>query len=150
MEKAIFGAGCFWGVEEAFRTLPGVTATRAGYTGGLAQHPTYAQVCAGVTGHTEAVEVTYDPARVTYDELLCVFWETHDPTRQQKTQYASVIFFVTRTQKDAAEAAKAALEASGTYRGNVETAILPARPFWPAEGYHQQYYKKHGGGACPI
>ncbi|OPZ85900.1 MAG: Peptide methionine sulfoxide reductase MsrA [bacterium ADurb.Bin429] len=150
MEKAIFGAGCFWGVEEAFRTLPGVVKTRAGYTGGTTEHPTYEQVCAGVTGHTEAVEVTYDPAHVTYDELLRVFWKAHDPTRHKKAQYKSVIFYSTREQQNTAEASKATLETSGKYQWTVETEILPAAPFWPAEEYHQQYYKKHGGGSCPI
>jgi peptide-methionine (S)-S-oxide reductase len=150
MDTAIFGAGCFWGVEETFRRVKGVTETRVGYTGGTTDNPTYEQVCAGFTGHTEAVEVTFDPAMVSYEELLTVFWELHNPAQHKKTQYKSVIFYATRAQKAAAEASKAALEQAGQVRGHIETEILPAATFWPAEQYHQQYYRKHGGGACAI
>lgn len=149
METAIFGAGCFWGVEETFRNTAGVESTRVGYTGGVTSSPTYEQVCAGITGHTEAVEVTYDPAKVSYNQLLRVFWEHHNPTQHKKTQYKSVIYYHSRAQKDVAEASKAAQ--AKDYAGTIETEILPETTFWPAEEYHQHYYEKHGGGgACGI
>ncbi len=149
MDTAIFGAGCFWGVEDAFRHVDGVERTRAGYTGGATERPTYEQVCMGITGHTEAVEVTFDPAKVSYARLLEVFWNLHNPTHHAKTQYKSVIFYNSRAQKDAAEASKA--EQAARSSGAIETEVLPAVPFWPAEAYHQQYYEKRGGGhACSL
>ena len=146
METAIFGAGCFWGVEATFRALPGVTATRVGYAGGTVEHPSYEQICGGRTGHTEVVEVTYDPAQVTYAQLLVAFFTCHDPSEQHKTQYRSVIFYHTPAQRETAETAKARLQAAGKV---VQTAIESAPVFYQAEEYHQQYYEKHGiKGMC--
>ncbi|MHB9022683.1 MAG: peptide-methionine (S)-S-oxide reductase MsrA [Armatimonadota bacterium] len=146
MEKATFGAGCFWGVEAAFRKIPGVISTAVGYTGGRAPAPSYEQVCGGNTGHTESVEVTFDPARVTYQQLLDVFWRIHDPTVKKKTQYKSVIFYHTPEQRAAAETGKE------RQIGQVLTDILPVQTFYLAEDYHQQYNEKHGiqGDACGL
>lgn len=154
-EVATFGAGCFWRVEAAFSHVPGVTATRVGYAGGHAVNPSYEQVCSGGTGHTEVVEVTYDPQRVSYGVLLRVFWNQHDPTAQTKTQYRSVIFYHHPAQRDAATEAKQALDESGKYPRPIVTEILPAPTFYPAEEYHQQYYEKRGvasssAAACPA
>jgi peptide-methionine (S)-S-oxide reductase len=152
--KAMFGAGCFWGVEAAFRKIPGVLATAVGYSGGHVANPTYRQVCSDSTGHAEVVEVEYDPARVSYEQLLAVFWENHDPTQLNRqgpdigSQYRSVIFYYDEAQKAAAEASKAALEASGRYRRPIVTAIEPAGTFWRAEEYHQQYLEKRGLTTC--
>jgi len=152
--KAMFGAGCFWGVEAAFRKIPGVLATAVGYSGGHVANPTYRQVCSDTTGHAEVVEVEYDPARVSYEQLLAVFWENHDPTQLNRqgpdigSQYRSVIFYYDEAQKAAAEASKAALEASGRYRRPIVTAIEPADTFWRAEEYHQQYLEKRGLTTC--
>jgi peptide-methionine (S)-S-oxide reductase len=150
MARATFGAGCFWGVEAAFRKVPGVLATTVGYTGGTTAEPTYEQVCAGGTGHTESVEVAYDPTRVTYDQLLEVFLRIHDPTVKKKTQYKSVIFCHTPEQRAAAEAALKRLQQSAGSRRPIVTEILPAQRFYPAEEYHQQYYEKQGieGDVC--
>ena len=154
MEKAIFAAGCFWGVEAAFRNTEGVTATRVGYTGGHTPNATYHDVCSGGTGHAEAVEVEFDPARVSYEQLLNVFWEEHDPTTMNRqgpdvgTQYRSGIFYVDDAQRASAEASKAALEASGKYRKPIVTEITAATAFWPAEDYHQQYLEKRGRATC--
>jgi peptide methionine sulfoxide reductase msrA/msrB len=150
MEVATFGAGCFWGVEAAFRGLPGVTATRVGYAGGQAAHPTYEEVCSGGTGHTEVVEVTYDPDRVSYGRLLDTFWEQHDPTAQRKTQYRSVIFYHGSAQRDAAVNAKESLAEAGRYSRPMATEVLPAPTFYPAEEYHQHYYEKRGLASCPA
>lgn len=156
MEKATFAAGCFWGVEATFRSIPGVISTRAGYTGGSLDHPTYRDVCSDRTGHAEAVEVTYDPARVTYDELLKVFWENHDPTTQNRqgpdvgTQYRSAIFYHSPEQEAAARASKDRLDRSGAYRRPVVTQIVPAAQFWEAEEYHQRYLEKKGLAQCHI
>jgi peptide-methionine (S)-S-oxide reductase len=147
-EVATFGAGCFWGAEAAFRHLPGVVATRVGYAGGDVADPTYEQVCSGTTGHTEVVEVSYDPARISYETLLGKFWAAHDPTVRHKTQSRSVIFYHTPAQRRAAEAAKQRLAASGKYERPVVTEILPAPTFFPAEEYHQHFYEKHGVEAC--
>ena len=155
-ETAIFAAGCFWGVEAAFRQVPGVLATAVGYTGGALADPTYRDVCSGRTGHAEAVEVTYDPARVSYDRLLQVFWENHDPTQVNRqgpdhgTQYRSAVFFRTPEQQAAALAAKARLAASGRYRRPIATEITPASAFYRAEDYHQQYLEKRGLATCHI
>jgi len=146
MEKATFGAGCFWGVEDAFRHVKGVTSTAVGYEGGTLSNPTYQDVCSGVTGHTEVVEVTYDPAQVSYDDLLDTFWEIHNPTERYKAQYKSVIFYHTPAQR---MAALAALEKQSKVAGhNLATEILPAATFYRAEEYHQQYYEKTGRRSC--
>lgn len=151
MAKATFAAGCFWGVEETFRTTPGVTATRVGYIGGDRDEPTYEEVCSGQTGHAEAVEVEYDPDEVSYEELLETFWSAHDPTQVDRqgpdfgTQYRSAIFPQDDDQKAAAERAIAALEAAGRFRRPVATRIEPASMFWEAEDYHQQYVMKKRG-----
>jgi peptide-methionine (S)-S-oxide reductase len=154
--KATFGAGCFWGVEATFREIDGVVDALAGYEGGNTANPTYKDVCTDRTGHAEVVQVEYDAAKVNYDELLDVFWKTHDPTQVNRqgpdvgTQYRSVIFFHTPEQEQAAKASKAALEASGRLRRPVATQIEPARTFYRAEDYHQQYLAKRGLRHCHI
>ena len=156
VEKAMFGAGCFWGVEAAFRQIPGVVDAAVGYAGGKTSNPTYQDVCSDETGHAEVVEVTYDPARVSYDDLLGVFWANHDPTQRNRqgpdvgTQYRSAIFFYTPAQRDAATASKEALEKSGRYRRPVVTEITPAPTFWRAEDYHQRYLEKRGLAHCKV
>lgn len=156
MEKATFGAGCFWGVEAAFRQVAGVTATAVGYLGGTMQNPTYKDVCTGRTGHAEVVEVTYDPARVSYEDLLDVFWTNHNPTTLNRqgpdvgTQYRSAIFYRSDAQRDAAIASKRALEKSGKFKQPVVTEITPATAFYVAEEYHQQYLQKRGLASCHI
>lgn len=156
MEKATFAAGCFWGVEAAFRMISGVKATRVGYIGGSLTKPSYEQVCTDRTGHAEAVEVTYDPARVAYGDLLKVFWENHDPTTLNRQgpdigiQYRSAAFFHSPEQEAAARASKEALEASGRFRRPIVTQIVPAPEFWEAEDYHQQYLEKRGLASCHL
>jgi peptide-methionine (S)-S-oxide reductase len=156
MATATFAAGCFWGVEAAFRQVPGVTATRVGYTGGTTTNPTYKQVCTDRTGHAEAVEVSYDPARVSYDDLLRVFWEIHDPTQRNRqgpdigTQYRSAIFYHDPEQEAAARASKERLERSGVHKRPIVTEIVPAQTFYQAEDYHQQYLEKRGLATCRI
>ena len=156
LEKATFGAGCFWGVEAAFRTVKGVVSTQVGYSGGRTPAPTYEQVCSGRTGHTEAVEVTYDPTQVSYDDLLRVFWENHDPTTPNRQgpdvgeQYRSAIFFHSPEQEAAAKASVASLEAAKRFRRPIVTEIVPAGPFYRAEEYHQQYLEKRGQASCHI
>lgn len=153
-EKATFGAGCFWGVEAAFRSVPGVVSTQVGYAGGHTKSPTYQDVCTDRTGHAEVVEVEYDPAQVSYERLLDVFWAAHDPTQLNRqgpdvgTQYRSVIFCHTPAQQEAARASKARLEASGRYARPVVTRIEAAGEFWRAEDYHQQYLEKRGLSRC--
>ena len=155
-EKATFAAGCFWGVEAAFRQVPGVVETAVGYTGGSLPDPTYEDVCTDRTGHAEAVAVEFDPARVTYDRLLQVFWENHDPTQKNRqgpdvgTQYRSAVFFHSPEQKAGAEASKARLEASGRFKRPIATEIAPASTFWRAEEYHQRYLEKRGLAHCKI
>jgi peptide-methionine (S)-S-oxide reductase len=150
MEKGTFAAGCFWGVEEAFRQVKGVVSTAVGYTGGSFKDPTYKDVCSGKTGHAETVEIEYDPSRVSYEELLSVFWENHDPTTLNRqgpdigTQYRSAIFFHTPEQKAAAIASKENLQKSGRYKNPISTEITPASRFYRAEDYHQQYFEKRG------
>jgi peptide-methionine (S)-S-oxide reductase len=156
MDKATFAAGCFWGVEAAFRTIPAVISTRVGYTGGTVDHPTYKDVCTDRTGHAEAVEVTYDPERVSYDELLRAFWNNHDPTTLNRqgpdvgTQYRSAIFYHNAEQEAAARASKEELARSGAYKRPIVTEILPAAEFWQAEDYHQQYLEKRGLAHCNV
>ena len=156
MAKAIFAAGCFWGVEATFRQIPGVISTRVGYTGGHTANPTYKEVCSDSTGHAEAVEVEYDPAKVSYDQLLKVFWENHDPTQLNRqgpdwgSQYRSTIFFTTAEQEAAARASKERLIRAGAYGKPIVTQIVPAGPFYPAEDYHQQYLEKRGLATCHI
>lgn len=156
MAKATFAAGCFWGVEATFRQLSGVISTRVGYTGGSMPNPTYQDVCNDDTGHAEAVEVEYDPAKVSYEQLLKVFWENHDPTQLNRqgpdwgSQYRSAIFFHSPEQEAAAKLSKENLEKSGQYRKPVVTQIVPATTFYPAEDYHQQYLEKRGLAACHI
>lgn len=152
MEKATFAAGCFWGVEESFYDLPGVTSTRVGYAGGSVEYPTYQQVCSDTTGHAEAVEVTYDPGQIGYEQLLKTFWQIHDPTQVNRqgpdvgSQYRSAIFYHSDEQRRLAEQSREALDASGRYRRSVATEILPAGAFWEAEEYHQKYHLRKGGG----
>jgi len=154
MQKATFGAGCFWGVEAQFRCLNGVLETAVGYMGGTFENPTYADVCTDRTGHAEVVEVAYDPSVVSYDELLNVFWDVHDPTVLNRqgpdvgTQYRSVIFYHTEEQEAAARLSKERLQKSGTYKREIVTEIVPATTFWRAEEYHQRYFEKHGLGTC--
>jgi peptide-methionine (S)-S-oxide reductase len=156
MEKATFAAGCFWGVEAAFRSVPGVISTRVGYTGGSLDRPTYKDVCTDRTGHAEAVEVAYDPARVTYEELLKVFWQTHDPTTLNRQgpdvgqQYRSAVFYHSPEQEAIARASKAQLDRSREYARPVVTQIVPAGVFWEAEEYHQQYLEKKGLAQCHL
>src|SRR5882672_6531435 len=156
MEKATFGAGCFWGIEAAFRQVRGVTSTAVGYMGGTLKNPTYQNVCTGRTGHAEVVQVEFDPAQVTYEQLLAVFWENHDPTTLNRqgpdvgTQYRSAVFFHTPEQEAAARAAADAIGRSGRYKRPVVTEIKPAPEFWRAEEYHQQYLEKRGVSHCRI
>jgi peptide-methionine (S)-S-oxide reductase len=156
MAKATFAAGCFWGVEATFRQIPGVTSTRVGYTGGELKNPTYKDVCSDRTGHAEAVEVDYDPAKVPYDTLLDVFWENHDPTQLNRqgpdfgTQYRSAIFFHSPEQEQVASASKTKLEKSGRYSRPITTQVVPATTFYEAEDYHQQYLEKCGLASCHI
>ena len=155
-EKATFAAGCFWGVEAAFRQVPGVLDAAVGYSGGGFPDPTYEDVCTGRTGHAESVDVEFDPARVSYDQLLDVFWENHDPTTKDRqgpdvgTQYRSAIFFHNPAQEKAALQSKSRLEASGRYRRPIVTEITPAQQFWRAEDYHQRYLEKRGLAHCKI
>lgn len=156
MAKATFAAGCFWGVEATFRQLPGVTATRVGYTGGNYANPTYHDVCTDSTGHAEAVEVEYEPSKISYEQLLKVFWENHDPTQLDRqgpdwgTQYRSAIFFHSSEQEAAAKSSKESLGRSGRFAKPIVTQIVPASTFYEAEDYHQQYLEKRGLASCHI
>jgi len=156
MEKATFAAGCFWGVEAAFRQVKGVKTTTVGYTGGIMKDPTYKDVCTDRTGHAEAVEVEYDPTQVSYDDLLSVFWQNHDPTQLNRqgldygTQYRSAIFFHDPQQEAAARASREKLESSGKYKRPIVTQIVPAAEFYRAEDYHQQYLEKRGLAHCHL
>jgi peptide-methionine (S)-S-oxide reductase len=154
MEKATFGAGCFWHVEEAFRQVAGVVSTQVGYMGGMKANPTYEEVCAHTTGHAEVVEVTYDPGRVSYDTLLQIFWDCHDPTQLNRqgpdvgSNYRSAIFFHTPEQEQMARQSKEKLDVSHRHRRPIVTEITPAATFWRAEEYHQQYLAKQGRNSC--
>ncbi|MHB8755599.1 MAG: peptide-methionine (S)-S-oxide reductase MsrA [Candidatus Acidiferrales bacterium] len=154
MAKATFAAGCFWGVEEAFRQIKGVTSTAVGYTGGTMKNPSYKDVCTGATGHAEAVELEFDPAQVSYRELLAAFFQGHNPTTPNRqgpdigTQYRSAIFFRDAEQQAAAIESKAALEKSGVFNRPIVTEIAPASAFYRAEDYHQQYLAKRGAKSC--
>jgi len=156
MATATLAAGCFWGVEEAFCTTPGVTETAVGYMGGKLENPTYEAVCTDRTGHAEVVQVQFDPTQVSYERLLEIFWEIHDPTTLNRqgpdrgTQYRSAVFYHDPAQQKAAQALKAQLDASGRFRRPIVTEITPASTFWRAEEYHQKYVQKQGGGSCHI
>ncbi len=156
MAKATFAAGCFWGVEDAFRQVKGVKSTTVGYTGGTAKNPSYKEVCTGRTGHAEAVEVEFDPAQVSYLELLATFWKSHDPTTMNRqgpdvgTQYRSGIFFHDAEQEKEARDSKAVLEKTGVFKRPIVTEITPASEFYRAEDYHQQYFEKQGIKACHL
>jgi peptide-methionine (S)-S-oxide reductase len=153
-EKATFAAGCFWGVEVEFRNTIGVTAAQVGYTGGHTEHPSYEDVCTGRTGHAEAVEVEFDPAEVSYEELVDRFWSLHDPTQVNRqgpdvgTQYRTAIFVHSPEQEAAAKASRE--RAQARFSRPIATEIVPAAPFWPAEEYHQRYLEKRGLATCRI
>jgi peptide-methionine (S)-S-oxide reductase len=156
MEKATFGAGCFWGVEEVFRKVPGVIDTSVGYMGGATDNPTYEEVCTDKTGHAEVVEVIFDPDQVRYEDLLNIFWENHNPTTLNRqgpdvgTQYRSVIFYHSEEQRLIAEKSKQEVDSSGRWKNPVVTEITPATTFWRAEEYHQRYLQKRGQDSCHI
>jgi peptide-methionine (S)-S-oxide reductase len=156
VEKATFGGGCFWGVEARFRECDGVISTRVGYSGGITENPTYKDVCTNTTGHAEVVEVLYDPKKLSYEKLLDIFFDVHDPTQINRqgvdigTQYRTVIFYHSERQKNLAEQKKKNLDASGRYRKPIATQILPAVTFWEAEDYHQQYLEKQGRSTCSL
>jgi peptide-methionine (S)-S-oxide reductase len=156
LQKATFAAGCFWHVEDSFRKVPGVVSTAVGFEGGILDNPSYKEVCTDKTGHAEVVEVTYDPARVSYGELLNVFWSIHDPTTMNRqgpdmgTQYRSAIFYHGKEQEAEARASKEMQEKSGKYKRPIVTQIVPASKFWKAEEYHQQYFEKNNLKSCGI
>lgn len=156
LEKATFGAGCFWGVEETFRTTPGVKETAVGYEGGRTENPTYEDVCYLETGHAEVVQVEFDPSEVSYEQLLDIFWNNHNPTTLNQQgpdvgdQYRSVIFYHSPEQKEAAEKSKAELEKSGRFKKPIVTFIEPGSTFNKAEEYHQKYLMKRGAESCHI
>ena len=155
-KKADFAAGCFWGIEAAFRKLKGVSSTRVGYSGGTYKNPTYEKVCSGKTGHAETVEVEYDPSVISYEQLLDVFWKLHDPTTLNRqgpdvgAQYRSIIFYRNEEEKQVAEKSKLKLAKSSVYKSTIVTEIIPLGEFYPAEEYHQQYYEKKGIKGCPF
>lgn len=152
--EATFAAGCFWGVEATFRRVPGVFATAVGYLGGLTDNPTYEDVCSGTTNHAEVVRVVYDPRRVSYEQLLEIFWANHDPTTLNRqgpdmgTQYRSGVFYHDEKQAEIARAMLKKLDGSGQFRRPIVTEITPAGTFWMAEDYHQQYLEKRGAASC--
>ncbi len=154
--KVTFGAGCFWGVEARFRKIDGVVNAVSGYIGGTLDNPTYQDVCTGKTGHAEVVQVEFDPARVSFEQLLDIFWGSHDPTTLNKqgpdtgTQYRSAIFFHDENQEALARSSKRDLEASGKHKREIVTEIAPASSFYRAEEYHQRYLEKHGMDSCSI
>jgi peptide-methionine (S)-S-oxide reductase len=156
MEKATFGAGCFWGVESFFREVPGVTDAVCGYAGGCMNNPTYKDVCSDETGHAEVVEVTFDPAKVSYEKLVDVFFQNHDPTTLNRqgpdegTQYRSVIFTHGDEQERVAREKKDFYDKSGKFKRPIVTTIEPAPTFWRAEDYHQRYFEKKGLPSCHV
>ena len=155
-ENALFGAGCFWGVEATLRKVDGVVDTAVGYSGGSLENPTYQDVCTGRTGHAEVVEVHYDPSRVSFEQLLEVFWGCHNPTTRNRqgpdvgSQYRSAVFCRTPEQEEKAQASKEKLKASGKFEGPIVTEIQPASAFYRAEEYHQRYFEKQGRDSCSI
>lgn len=155
-EIAVFAAGCFWGVEEIFRQMDGVTETAVGYTGGETESPTYEQVCTDQTGHAEAVKIEFDPAKISFKELLKTFFQHHNPTCMNYqgpdfgSQYRSAVFFTTQKQQEEAEAEKTMQQTSGVWGKPVVTQIVPLEAFYPAEGYHQKYLMKRGLGSCQV
>jgi peptide-methionine (S)-S-oxide reductase len=156
LEKAYFAAGCFWHVEDAFRHVPGVVATAVGFMGGRTENPSYKEVCTDQTGHAETTEVVYDPTKVTYDQLLEVFWSHHDPTTMNRqgpdfgSQYRSAIFYLNKEQEEKARASKENLQKSGKFAKPIVTEIVPVKTFYKAEEYHQQYFEKTGQRSCGI
>ncbi len=156
MEIAAFAAGCFWGVEETFRTLAGVKETTVGYMGGKTENPTYETVCSGTTGHAEALQIKFDPKEISYEKLLNIFWKSHNPTTYHQqgpdvgSQYRSVIFYYSPEQKKIAEESKAELEKAGRFMNPIVTEIVTAPTFWSAEEYHQKYLAKRGAASCHI
>jgi len=156
MSIAYFAAGCFWGVEDAFRRVRGVTEVTSGYAGGTVESPSYEQVCRGRTGHAETVKVEYDADAVSFGELVDVFFRIHDPTQVNRqgpdvgSQYRSAVFYTTEFQRDTAREAKTRLGDSGAYRKPIATEITPFSSFYPAEEYHQRYFEKNGGAACAV
>lgn len=156
MATATFAAGCFWGVEAAFRRVRGVVDTAVGYTGGRTNNPTYERVCSKTTGHAEAVRVQFDPAKISYEQLLQVFWSCHDPTQLNRQgpdvgdQYRSAIFYHDDAQRTTAEASKESLESSGRFGRQIVTQIAPVGPFWRAEDYHQRYLERRGRASCSV
>ncbi len=155
-QQATFGAGCFWGVEETFRKLPGVIDTTVGYMGGQTERPTYEQVCSDRSGHAEVMQLTYDPEKISYEELLNIFWQSHNPTTLNRqgpdigSQYRSAIFYHTPEQKEIAEKSKEVLGKSGKWKSPIVTEITEATNFWKAEEYHQKYLMKRGEESCHI
>ena len=157
LQEAVFGLGCFWGAEKTFWQLPGVYSTSVGYAGGATPNPTYEEVCSGLTGHTEVVKVVFDPAKVSYADLLKTFWEHHDPTQGMRqgndvgTQYRSAIYYANDEQRKVAEESKRVFQGNldSAKRGSITTEILPAPQYFYAEDYHQQYLAKNPGGYCP-
>lgn len=156
LQTAIFAAGCFWGVEETFRTLPGVIDTEVGYTGGHKDKPTYQDVCSHGTGHAEAVKIIFDPEKVSYQKLLEIFWKSHNPTTLNRDgpnigdQYRSAIFYTNEEQKQEAEKSKAEMQKSGRWKNPIVTEIVAATPFYRAEEYHQKYLMNRGLGSCHL
>ena len=156
MQEATFGAGCFWGVEDAFRQVDGVTSSAVGYSGGHFENPTYEDVCADKTGHAEVVKVDFDENRVSYEDLLKIFWNVHDPTTLNRqgpdlgSQYRSVLFYHTKDQEKTAVESRKNLEESNKYPNPIVTEIVQAKTFYRAEEYHQQYFKKRGISHCKI
>jgi peptide-methionine (S)-S-oxide reductase len=148
-EEAIFGAGCFWCVEAIFQRVPGVVKIESGYSGGTTENPTYKEVCTGVTGHAEVIKLSYDAKQVSYETLLSVFWQTHDPTTLNRqggdegTQYRSAVFYKNEAQKESAERLKAELDKSGAFKNPIVTEISPLTNYYPAEDYHQNYYNQN-------
>ncbi len=156
MEQATFGAGCFWGVEDAFMKLPGVVSTAVGYSGGKTENPTYKEVCTDTTGHAEVLHLDFDPNVTNYETLLNFFFKIHDPTTLNRqgpdygSQYRSVVFYHNEKQKELAEAKKAELNKAGKFTRPIVTQIAPFAKFYRAEEYHQKYFQKHGGGGCHV